>query len=138
MDDVFVGSLMSSPVRTVGADTSLRSAGEMMLEHGIGSVLIVDEGNQLEGILTATDFVRIVADGDPDSDAPVRTYMSTDVTTTTANVSVRSVADMMVERGFHHVPVLDDGEVIGVITTTDLTAYLSRGGVPSSDDISGK
>ncbi|MFC4360209.1 CBS domain-containing protein [Halobium salinum] len=134
MDDVFVGSLMSSPVHTVGTDTSLRNAGRLMLEHGIGSVIIVDDDGQLEGILTATDFIRVIADGDPDPDATVGASMSTDVTTTTANESIRSVADLMLEYGFHHVPVLDNGDVIGVITTTDLAAYISRGEEPGPND----
>ncbi|WP_410766328.1 cyclic nucleotide-binding/CBS domain-containing protein [Haloferax sp. DFSO60] len=135
MDDVFVGSLMSSPVYTVDTDTSLRTAGRLMLEHGIGSVIVVDDQEQLEGILTATDFVRIIADGAPDPNATVGVSMSTDVTTTTANEPIRRVADLMLEHGFHHVPVLDNGDVIGVITTTDLTAYVSHGAVPSPNEV---
>lgn len=131
MDDVFVGSLMSSPVHTVGADTSLQNAGRMMLDHGIGSVIVVDDGDQLEGILTATDFIRIIAEGALDPDVTVGTSMSTDLTTTTANESIQSVADLMIKYGFHHVPVIDEGQVIGVITTTDLTAYLSNRQEPS-------
>ncbi|MFB6304917.1 MAG: CBS domain-containing protein [Haloferacaceae archaeon] len=131
MDDVFVGSLMSSPVHTVDGATSIRDAGQLMLDHGIGSVVVVDAGDQLEGILTATDFVALVADGAPDPDAPVSASMSRNVTTTTANESVRRVADLMIERGFHHVPVVDEGAVIGVITTTDLTSYLSDREEPS-------
>jgi CBS domain-containing protein len=125
MDDIFVGSLMSSPVHTVTADTSRQRAGELMLDHGIGSVIVVDEDDALEGILTATDFVRMLAERDADPDAPVATAMSTDLVTTTANESIRSVADTMIERGFHHVPVVDGDDVVGVITTTDLTAYIS-------------
>ena len=133
MDDVFVGSLMSSPVRTVGVDTSIRDAGRLMLDHGIGSVIVVGDDDRLEGILTATDFVRIVAGGEADPSATVATAMSTDLVTTTADESVRTVADVMIENGFHHVPVVDEGAVIGVITTTDLTAYLStrKGPTPS-------
>lgn len=130
MDNVLVGSLMSSPVHTVGTDTPPRNAGRMMLDHGIGSVIVVDD-DQLEGILTATDFIRIIAEGDPDPNATVGTFMSTDVITTTANESIRSVADLMLEYGFHHVPVVDEERVIGVITTTDLTAYLSSREEPS-------
>lgn len=125
MDDVFVGSLMSSPVRTVTPETSVREAGKVMLEHGIGSVIVAD-GDLIEGILTATDFVRIMAEGDADPDGSVETAMSTDLVTTTADESARAVADVMIEHGFHHVPVVDGDDVIGVITTTDLTAYLSN------------
>lgn len=132
MDDIFVGSLMSSPVHTVARDASLRDAGTMMLDHGIGSVVVVDGDDRLEGILTATDFIRLVAGGDPEPDATVDTSMSTDVITTSASESIRTVADVMIERGFHHVPVVDESDaVIGVITTTDLTAYLSNRRDPS-------
>lgn len=132
MDDIFVAQLMSSPVETVTPNTLVRDAAQNLLDEGIGSVIVVDGDNQLEGILTATDFVRIVAQKDPESESIVRDFMSTDVTTTTANTPIRDVADMMVERGFHHVPVVDDVEgVVGMITTTDLTAYLSHVQTPS-------
>lgn len=126
MDNVFVGSLMSSPVRTVRDDTSLQNAGEIMREHDIGSVIVVDDDDRLEGILTATDFTQVIADGNPDPNATVSTAMSTDVITTTADEAIQTVADMIIEHGFHHVPVVDGEAVIGVITTTDLTAYLSN------------
>jgi CBS domain-containing protein len=131
MDDVFVGSLMSSPVHTVSNDTSLQNAGEIMREHEIGSVIVVDDGDHLEGILTATDFIHVVAEGDPDPTATVATFMSTDVITTTASESIQTVADMMIDHGFDHIPVVDGKTVIGVITTTDLTAYLSTTQDPS-------
>jgi CBS domain-containing protein len=125
MDDVFVGSLMSSPVATVEVGESLRTAGQTMLDHDIGSVIVTSDTNQLEGILTRTDFVRIIAEEDPDPDATVDAFMSTDVTTTTVNDSIQDVADTMVERGIHHVPVVDGRDVIGIITTADLALHLS-------------
>lgn len=131
MDDVFVGSLMSSPVHTVRADTSLRDAGSLMRDHGIGSVIVVDDDDRLEGILTATDFVSVVAEAEADPEATVASAMSTDLVTTTASESIQTVADLIVEHGFHHVPVVDDGTVIGVITTTDLTAYISTRRTPN-------
>jgi CBS domain-containing protein len=62
MEDVFVGSLMSSPVHTIGDDATLRTAA-LLLHHDVGSVVVVDDAGRFEGILTATDFVRVVADG---------------------------------------------------------------------------
>lgn len=124
MSDVFVGSVMSSPVHTVLPETSLRDAGHTMLEHGIGSVVVTD-GDRLAGILTATDFVGTVAAGGAGPAESVEASMSTDLTTTTAGESIGKVADLMLECGFHHLPVVDDGELVGMVTTTDLTAYLS-------------
>lgn len=128
--DIFVGRLMSSPVKTVSRDTPIQEAADLMLHHGIGSVVVVDDVGHLDGILTATDFVTLAADGQPAEDTEVYEYMTTDVVTTTANDTVTDVAKVMLDRGFHHVPVVDETEgVVGIITTTDFTAYLSESAV---------
>ncbi len=132
MEDVFVGRLMSTSVHTVTPHESVQEAAQKMIDHEIGSVVVVDADGDVDGILTSTDFVRIVAEGHPSAETTVSAHMTTDVVTTDANADVRDVADTMIERGFHHVPVVDDTEgVIGMITTTDLTAYLSRVRKPS-------
>ncbi len=134
MADLFVGRLMSSNIRTVTPDTPAQEAARKMIDNDIGSVIVTDGNDGLEGILTATDFVRLSADQESTSETEVAEYMSTDIITTTANADIREVADTMIEYGFHHVPVVDDTEgVIGMITTTDLTAYLSHLEAPSPD-----
>jgi CBS domain-containing protein len=126
MEDIFVGRLMSAPVETVGPETRLDRAATQLLEHDIGSVVVVDDAGGLEGILTATDFVRLAADDAVASGARVSEYMSTDVVTATVNTPITEVADTMIGNRFHHVPVVDETEgVVGIITTTDLTAYVS-------------
>ncbi|GAB7019493.1 CBS domain-containing protein [Halostagnicola sp. A-GB9-2] len=132
MDDIFVARLMSTSLHTVSPDTLVEEAGQRMLENEIGSVVVVDEQNQLEGILTSTDFITIVAESYPKAETEVSRYMTTDVITASAQDSIREVADVMVEHGFHHVPVVNGDEgVIGIITTSDLTAYLSHVETPS-------
>jgi CBS domain-containing protein len=134
MEDVFVGSLMSSPVHTVGGDATLREAAALLLDHDVGSAVVVDDAGRLDGILTATDFVTVVADGRGDYDPAtnVVTAMSTDVVTTTVNDTVEAAADLMIDSGHYHLPVVDaDGVVVGVITSHDLTAYVSTGRAPS-------
>ncbi|MFB6136537.1 MAG: cyclic nucleotide-binding/CBS domain-containing protein [Halobacteriaceae archaeon] len=131
MEDIFVGRVMSADVLTVTPDTLVETAAQTMLGEGVGSVVIVDGDGRLEGILTTTDFVRIVAERDPKDDTPVGEYMSTDVVTTTADASIREAADAMIQHGVHHLPVVDGDHVIGVVSTTDLTAYLSHARTPS-------
>ena len=134
IDDLFVGRLMSSELYTVPPDTLVEQAAEAMLDRDIGSVVVVDDEGHLEGLLTTTDFVRIVAERKPKDKTPVSAYMTTDVVTTTARTSIRDAADAMVAHGFHHLPVVDDDDVvIGIITTTDLTAYVSKVEAPSPD-----
>lgn len=131
MEDIFVGRLMSDPVTMVSPDTTVREAARMMRDEDIGSVLVTDEADNLLGILTSTDFVDAVADERSMAETPVREFMTEDVITTGANASIRDVADLMTEHGFHHVPVVEDSTLIGIISTSDLTAYLSHVEQPS-------
>ena len=132
MDDIFVGGLMSRDRHTVSPDTLVEEAGNVMLEEGIGSVVVVDGNNDLQGILTTTDFVGIVAASSPKAETTVAKYMSTDVITTTVQDPITDVAETMLEHGFHHMPVVSDTDgVIGIITTADLASYLSHVQTPS-------
>lgn len=132
MEDIFVARVMSTTVHTVRSDTLVEDAAGTMLENDIGSVVVTDGDGRLEGILTTTDFVRIVAEQKPKDQTPVSRYMSEDVVTATAQDGIRDAADAMVEHGFHHLPVVDEDEaVIGMITTSDLASYLSREKAPS-------
>ena len=132
MDDIFVGRLMSTDLHTVGPDTLVEDAASVMLDSEIGSVIVADGDDRLQGILTTTDFVGIVAKSQPKAETTVSEYMSTEVITATAQDPIRDVADSMVEHGFHHVPVVSDEDgVIGMITSSDLTAYISHVQTPS-------
>ncbi|MFB6092824.1 MAG: CBS domain-containing protein [Haloquadratum sp.] len=125
MDDIFVARVMSSPVQTVSPDTLVEEAAQTMLDEEIGSLVVVEDG-QLVGILTSTDFVQIVAERQPKDRTPVSEYMSDTAVTTTAQVPIAQIAESMLDHGIHHVPVVDDdGAVIGMVTTTDLAAYVS-------------
>ncbi|SDY07945.1 CBS domain-containing protein [Halopenitus persicus] len=126
MDDILVGRVMTSEAITVHPDTFVEEAASLLLEEGIGSLVVVDDDGRLEGILTTTDFVHIVAASKPKAQTTVERYMSTDVITASAQDPITDVADVMIEQGIHHLPVVDDdGGVIGVVSTTDLTKYIS-------------
>ncbi|MFC7165031.1 HPP family protein [Halospeciosus flavus] len=132
MEDIFVGRIMTADLHTVTPDTLVEDAAQVMLDNDISSVVVVDEENRLEGILTTTDFVHIVAKSQPKAETYVSRYMSTDIVTAGAQDTIRDVADAMVDYGFHHMPVVDEEDhVIGIITTADLTAYLSHVQTPS-------
>lgn len=126
MEDVFVARLMTSELVTADPDTFVEDAAHTLLENNIGSIIVSGEEGGLEGILTNTDFIRIVAESKPKAKTTVERYMTTDVITVGAQDHVQAAADEMIEHGISHLPVVDeDGIVIGIITKTDLTAYLS-------------
>ena len=127
MTDIFVGRLMSSPVESVSPDTAVQAAATTLLDRDISSLVVTSADNELLGILTTTDFVRMTAEDAAAAETTVADYMATDVVTVTANDAITEVAETMVDRGFHHLPVVDEESgVIGMLTTTDLTAYLSH------------
>ncbi|MFB6303444.1 MAG: CBS domain-containing protein [Haloferacaceae archaeon] len=130
MDDIFVARVMSADLHTVVPGTPLSEAASVMLDNDIGSVLVVED-DQLAGIVTTTDFVRLVADGST-TGAPVETAMTTDIVTADPQDSIREAADRMVEHDVHHLPVVSESAgVVGMITTTDLASYLSHVETPS-------
>jgi CBS domain-containing protein len=132
MEDIFVARLMSTDIVTVRPDTLVEEAAQLMLDREISSLVVVNERGHLEGIVTTTDFVDIVARSQPKAETTVERYMSTDVTTTTAQASIVDVADEMVDRDIHHMPVVDDeAGVIGMLSTADLTGYISSVQTPS-------
>ena len=127
MDDLFAGRIMSTAIQTVTTETSVSVAAQIMRDHDIGSVVVVDDDGRLEGILTSTDVVRLAADERDSTTATVEEYMSHVVVTTTVNEPIREVAATMVQYGFHHLPVVGEAErVIGMVTTSDVTAFLSH------------
>jgi len=127
MDDILVGRLMSTDLITVTPDALVENAATTMLDNGVGSLIVVDDDNRLEGILTSTDFIDIVSKSKPKAETTVERYMTRDVVTVSAQDTAVEVSETMLDGGFHHVPVVDDVEgVIGLISTTDLTAYVSQ------------
>jgi CBS domain-containing protein len=132
MNDVVVSQLMATPVETVPESATIQAAATQMLESRVGSLVVVDEDGDVAGILTATDCVGVVADGAiADGDRSVSAFTTPDPVRTTPDESIRAVADRILEEGVHHVPVVEDGDIVGVITTTDLTAFLSTTRPPS-------
>lgn len=132
MQDIFVGRVMSDGIISVTPDTLVEEAAEILLDKEIGSLVIVDDDNQLQGILTNTDFVRIVRDSEPKDETTVGDHMTEQVVTVTAQDSIREAADKLITYDIHHLPVVDETEgVIGMLSTTDLTAYLSDVQKPS-------
>lgn len=126
MSDISVERLMSTDLITIGPDAAAADAAKRMLETGVGSILVVDDDGQLAGLITATDFVALVRENDPEDETPVKAFMTTDVVTVGRDATVEELAEPTAH-GYTHLPVTGgDGEPIGMVSTTDLTEYISR------------
>lgn len=126
MDEPIVEHLMSTDLVTIAPGAAAADAASRMLETGVNSLLVVDGDGRLTGLITATDFVSLVRQNDPEDETPVEAFMTTDVVTVSPDDAVEELA-APTDRGHTHLPVVDaDGELVGMVSATDLTTHLSR------------
>jgi CBS domain-containing protein len=98
---------------------SLADVAVRMRDHAVGAVAIM-EGEQLKGIITERDLTRATADGLSPRVTSAAAYMTPDPVTIGADEPVREASSTMAARGIRHLPVVEDGRVIGVISARDL------------------
>lgn len=107
-------------VHSVRPDDTVLSALGVMAEHDIGAVLVV-EGNELLGILTERDYARKVAlMGRASRDSPVRAIMTANVVVIPSSRTVEECMALMTDRRCRHLPVVENGRVIGLVSIGDL------------------
>ncbi len=97
---------------------TIAGAARVLADRKIGALLILD-GGQIVGILSERDLVRSVRDAGPFT-APVTAIMSTDLKTCAPYDELHTVAERMTEERIRHLPVLEDGELIGIISIGDV------------------
>lgn len=105
---------------SVGTETSVFDALALMAEHDIGAVLVMT-GDSLKGIFTERDYARkVVLKGLTSRTATVGEMMTGNVFTVSPDDDLASVMSTMTRKRFRHLPVLDGGKVVGIITIGDV------------------
>lgn len=118
--DTRVRAVMSAPVRLVDPAYTLREAADVLLTAGIGSVVVDDD--ERPGILTKTDLVTALRESYDPGATPVTAVMTPDPVTIDVDAPVQAAIDAMDDHGVKRLPVTASGEVVGIVTTTDLVA----------------
>lgn len=117
--DTTVKSLMQWPVATVSEATSLRAVAEALVADEVGALAVV-EHDRIIGVIAERDVVRQVAAGvDPD-DKRAGDMMSTQPVTVTSTDTVARARALMQEAAVRHLPVVDDGELVGFVSIRDV------------------
>ncbi len=117
-----VQDLMATNPKCCAPDDSVHLAAQMMREHRISS-LCVGHNRQLLGILTTKDMTnKVVAEGLP-PETPVGAIMARDPLTLPPNALGSDVLHLMISRRIGHVPIVENGALVGMITQTDLTRF---------------
>ncbi len=119
-----VSEIMTNAAVIDAADDTLAEAARKMWKQQTGS-LLVTEGDDLVGIITERDILKAVATGTPLQEARISEVMTKDVVTVGPGTSLREAAKIMAERWIRHLPVLDGGKLVGIISQRDLTGVLA-------------
>ena len=119
-----VREVMTEATVTDSAADTLRSAAERMWRHQTGSLLVMD-GGQLTGIITERDVLRAVALGADPQTSTVDEAMTTEVFTVPPDMPLREAAREMAARWIRHLPVVDDGRVLGMVSMRDVTGIFA-------------
>ena len=104
---------------TVHGGTTVFAAARLMKKHHVGALMVVD-GDRLAGIFTERDIVfRVLAEGRDASTTRVSEVMTANPRTVDADKAVGHALMLMYDGGFRHVPVVDDGKPLGMISARD-------------------
>lgn len=115
-----------SEVVCVSEQTPVLEVVRLMAEHGIGSVLVM-RGDQLAGIATERDYARkVILKGRSSQDTPVADIMSSPVLTVSPGEDIRRCMQIVTERRIRHLPVVEQGQVVGLISIGDLLKWVIR------------
>ncbi len=131
-----VSKIMTKKLVTLSPKDDLVTAEKLFKKHHIRHIPVV-EGKTIKGMLSYTDLLRIsFADAVDEHEEFVDTIvynmfnipqvMVSDVVCVTSDTTIREVAETLSKREFHALPVVDDGKLKGIVTTTDLINYFLK------------
>ena len=121
---ITIGDVMTKSVISVDAALTINETAKMMEDAKVGAVIVMED-NVPVGIVTDRDFSVKVAAHAYQITEPVKQIMSSPLFSINSDESVRIAADLMHERKIRKLPIIDDGNVVGIITATDIVSLLS-------------
>lgn len=107
-------------VITVRPERRIREAIALLAEHNIGALVAVDEAGQPVGILSERDIVRAAVKNEQVFSQTVEDLMTTDVHIGVPQDALRPVLHTMTEKRFRHLPIMDQGKLVGVVSIGDV------------------
>jgi CBS domain-containing protein len=122
MADPRVNEAMSSPVESIGPDAPVSEAAEQMRDDEINALLV---RSSPPGIVTSTDILDVVATRQEVTEMSVADLMTESVETVPPSIRLSEAAAMMTTYEISHLPVVEDGDYVGMISSTDVTRELA-------------
>lgn len=122
---ILVKDIMTKAIISVNTETTVFQVAKMMEQSGIGAVLVKKDGN-LSGIVTDRDYATKIVSHNLPSDTSVDTIMSSPLITINYNESISAAAERMTDKKIRKLAVTDNGNIIGLVTSTDLVTQLVK------------
>lgn len=116
--------LMSSPVRTIRPHTSIEEAQRILLRYGYSGLFVVDNNDELVGVISRRDIDLALHHGF--SHAPVKGYMTKRLQKITTNTPLPEIESLMVNNDLGRLPVLESGQLLGIVTRTDVLRQIHQ------------
>lgn len=111
-------------VSSISANETLAEAADFLAGNRIGAVIVSRPDSEIAGILSERDIVNAISlDGKEALDSRVSKYMTADVKTCHSGNRVLEVMKIMSVGGFRHLPIVDDGRLMGIISMRDVIKY---------------
>ena len=122
---ILVQDIMTKAIISVNTDTTVFQIARMMDQGGIGAVLVKKDGN-LCGIITDRDYATKIVSHKLSSDTSVETVMSSPLVTINYDESISAAAQRMTTKKIRKLAVTDNGNIVGLLTSTDLVTQLTK------------
>jgi signal-transduction protein with cAMP-binding, CBS, and nucleotidyltransferase domain len=111
---------------TIASDASVFDMVRQMVDANVGSLLVTVNG-RIEGIVTERDYLRrVTLEGRTDKDTPVSEIMTSPLIVVTPETPVDECMAIMTDRRIRHMPVVEDGEVVALVSIGDLVKFQSQ------------
>ena len=120
---VTLREVMRTELVTVAPDATVAEAAELMSIHHVGAALITRD-ERLLGIFTERDIVRALAGEHDAAGHAVEAWMTAEPIALSPDASATDALRCMLDEGFRHVPVVEDGRLVGIVSIRDLSGRL--------------
>lgn len=107
-------------VIAIRPEQAIREAVVLFVRHNIGALVVLDDAGQLIGLLSERDIIRAAPLNEAIFSQPVRAVMSRDIITVVPQDDLMSVANTMTEMRMRHLPVVDQGRLVGIVSIGDV------------------
>lgn len=107
-------------VITIHPEQSIREALHLLVSHNIGALVVIDRTGQIAGIISERDIIRAAAQDEALFSQPVHAIMTSPVITGSPEDDLESVAHTMTEKRIRHLPVIDQGRLVGIVSIGDV------------------